>query len=832
MKLSDTELVSIGGTPGSGQESQPNKPAGTSLPELLPILGLSDIVVFPGMVVPLVVASARGIRLIDNVVAGDRFVALVLQKEPTVEDPGPDQLWRVGCLSRVARMLKFPDNTVRVLVEGLRRIRILSFESQEPYLQGKYEVLKEVSEDSLEVVALVRNLRDRFAEVIDLSPALVEQVKVAAMNIEDPGRLADLVAANLNLSLEERQRLLEAINVKERLRLLLPLVSRELEVLKLGSKIQKEVSSSMSKSQRDYFLREQLRAIQRELGEGESGGEIENLQELINKAELPEEPRKVAQRELDRLRQIPPAVAEYTVIRNYLDWIVNLPWSKSTRDKLDIDAAERLLNKHHYGLEKVKERLLEYLAVLKLKGQIRGPILCLVGPPGVGKTSLARSVADALGRKFVRISLGGMRDEAEIRGHRRTYVGALPGRIIQSLRRVEVNNPVMLLDELDKIGSDFRGDPAAALLEVLDPEQNSAFIDHYIDLPFDLSRVLFITTANWLDPIHPALRDRLEVIEIPSYTLEEKVQIARRHLVPKQREEHGLPPKSFVLPVATLRCLIRDYTREAGVRQLDRELAAIMRKIARRQSTSRVSRPPKVIRPTDLAGLLGPAKFLPEKAEARLECGIATGLAWTPFGGEILYVEATRMPGSGKLTLTGSLGDVMKESAQAALSYLRSQATALGLPEIQIDKQEIHIHVPAGATPKDGPSAGLTIAAALASLFSQRPISPHIAMTGEISLRGRVLPVGGIKEKVLAAARAGIKELILPGPNKKDWNEVPPEVRSKLKVHFVDRISDAIALVLGRPRSVESRRDGHPNRRSKPVRKSPRQPAATPPGMS
>lgn len=832
MKLSDTELVSIGGTPGGGQENQPNKPSGTSLPELLPILGLSDIVVFPGMVVPLVVASARGIRLIDNVVAGDRFVALVLQKEATVEDPGPDQLWRVGCLSRVARMLKFPDNTVRVLVEGLRRIQILSFESQEPYLQGKYEVLKEVSEDSLEVVALVRNLRDRFAEVIDLSPALVEQVKVAAMNIEDPGRLADLVAANLNLSLEERQRLLEAVNVKDRLRLLLPLVSRELEVLKLGSKIQKEVSSSMSKSQRDYFLREQLRAIQRELGEGESGSEIENLQELINKAELPEEPRKVAQRELDRLRQIPPAVAEYTVIRNYLDWIVNLPWSRSTQDKLDIDAAERLLNKHHYGLEKVKERLLEYLAVLKLKGQIRGPILCLVGPPGVGKTSLARSVADALGRKFVRISLGGMRDEAEIRGHRRTYVGALPGRIIQSLRRVEVNNPVMLLDELDKIGSDFRGDPAAALLEVLDPEQNSAFIDHYIDLPFDLSRVLFITTANWLDPIHPALRDRLEVIEIPSYTLEEKVQIARRHLVPKQREEHGLPQKSFALPVATLRCLIRDYTREAGVRQLDRELSAIMRKIARRQSTSRVSRPPKVIRPADLASLLGPAKFLPEKAEAKLECGIATGLAWTPFGGEILYIEATRMPGAGKLTLTGSLGDVMKESAQAALSYLRSQATALGLPEIQIDKQEIHIHVPAGATPKDGPSAGLTIAAALASLFSQRPISPYIAMTGEISLRGRVLPVGGIKEKVLAAARAGIKELILPGPNKKDWNEVPPEVRSKLRVHFVDRISDAIALVLGKPRSVEGRRDGHPNRRSKSVPKSPSQPAAMPTGMS
>ncbi|MCX8107949.1 MAG: endopeptidase La, partial [Verrucomicrobiae bacterium] len=678
MKLADKEFVSISGTPGDGQESQTAKPPGNSLPELLPILGLSDIVIFPGMVVPLVVATPKSIKLIDNVVAGDRFVGLVLQKQADVEDPGPDELWRVGCLSRVARMLKFPDNTVRVLVEGLRRIRILSFESHEPYLVGRYEVLKEISEDSLEVVALTRSVRDRFAEVIDLSPALVEQVKIAAMNIEDPGRLADLVAANLNLSLEERQRLLEAVNVKERLRLLLPLLSRELEVLKLGSKIQKEVSSSMTKTQRDYFLREQLRAIQRELGEGEIASELDNLQELINQSGLPEEPRKVAQRELDRLRQIPPAVAEYTVIRNYLDWILHLPWSRSTNDKLDIEEAERLLNKHHYGLEKVKERLLEFLAVLKLRGQIKGPILCLVGPPGVGKTSLARSVADALGRKFVRISLGGMRDEAEIRGHRRTYVGALPGRIIQSLRRAESNNPVMLLDELDKMGSDFRGDPAAALLEVLDPEQNSAFVDHYIDLPFDLSRVLFITTANWLDPIHPALRDRLEVIEIPSYTLEEKIQIARRHLVPKQREEHGLPAGAFKLPTATLRCLIRDYTREAGVRQLDRELAAIMRKIAKRYSGSRGPQAPRIISPEDLVSLLGPARFTPERTETKLECGIATGLAWTPFGGEILYVEATRMPGTGKLTLTGSLGEVMKESALAALSYLRSQAAALG----------------------------------------------------------------------------------------------------------------------------------------------------------
>jgi len=771
------------------------------------------------MVVPLMVTSARSTRLIDHVVAGDRLVGLVLQKEAEVEDPDPEQLWTVGCMARVARMLKFPDNTVRVLVEGLRRIRLAGVDSREPYLQGRYEVLKDVSEDSIEVTALARSARDRFGEVIDLSPALVEQVKVAALNTEEPGRLADLIAANLNLSLDERQRLLETIGVKERLKLLLPLLGRELEVLKLGSKIQKEVTSSMSKTQRDYFLREQLRAIQRELGEGDGGSEVDSLQEMIQRAGLPEEPLRVAQRELDRLRQIPPAVAEYTVARNYLDWILHLPWSRSSPDKLDIDAAERLLNKHHYGLAKVKERLLEYLAVLKLKGQIRGPILCLVGPPGVGKTSLARSVADALGRKFVRISLGGMRDEAEIRGHRRTYVGALPGRILQNIRRAEFNNPVMLLDELDKVGSDFRGDPAAALLEVLDPEQNCAFADHYLDLPFDLSRVLFITTANWLDPVHPALRDRLEVIDIPSYTLEEKVQIARYHLIPKQRIEHGLASGAFRLPAKAVRHLVRHYTSEAGVRQLDRELAAIMRKMARRASSARTARLPKIVRPGDLPGLLGPARFLPEKAEARLECGIATGLAWTPVGGEILYVEAARMPGTGKLTLTGSLGDVMKESAQAALSFLRGQSGSLGLPEIQLDKQEIHVHVPAGATPKDGPSAGLTMVAALASLFSQRPISPQMAMTGEISLRGRVLPVGGIKEKALAAARAGLKYLILPEPNRKDWSEVPAEVRSRLKAHFVLRIADALALALGRPKLPRLHKDGRPARPPRHVRR-------------
>ncbi len=797
MKSLDTEFISIGSAQNGGQDTPAPRPSGKTLPEVLPILGLSDIVVFPGMIVPLLVSSARSLRLIDHVVAGNRFVGLVLQKEPDLEDPAPDHLYSVGCAARVVRMLKFPDNTVRVLVEGLRRIRIVAYEDREPYLQGRCEVLKDISDQSLEVTAFARSVRDRFSEVIDLSPALVEQVKVAALNTEEPGGLADLVAANLNLSLEERQRLLETEGVKERLKRLLPLLGRELEVLQLGSKIQKEVTSSMSKTQRDYFLREQLRAIQRELGEGEGNTEIASVEEQINKADLPAEPHKVAQRELDRLRQIPPSVAEYTVLRNYLDWLVNLPWAKSSSDKLDIAEAERILDRQHYGLTKVKERLIEYLAVLKLKGQIRGPILCLVGAPGVGKTSLARGVAEALGRKFVRIALGGMRDEAEIRGHRRTYVGALPGRILQNLRRAETNNPVLLLDELDKVGSDFRGDPAAALLEVLDPEQNRAFVDHYLDLPFDLSRVLFITTANWLDPVHPALRDRLEVIEIPSYTLEEKVQIARRHLVPRQWVEHGLTPKSFRIPETTLRHLIRYYTREAGVRQLDRELAALMRKMARRASTARVYRPPNAIRPRDLDDLLGPARFLPERAERKVECGIATGLAWTPIGGEIMFVEATRMPGSGKLTLTGSLGEVMKESAQTALSYLRSQTHELGLPDLEIDKHEIHVHVPAGATPKEGPSAGLALVAALASLLSSRPIRPDTAMTGEISLRGRVLPVGGIKEKALAAARAGLKQVIFPASNRKDWSEVPREVQSKLAVRFVDRISDALRLALG-----------------------------------
>jgi ATP-dependent Lon protease len=744
----------------------------------------------------LLVETPQSIRLIDDVVAGDRFLGLVLQRKPETENPLPADLFSFGCAGRVLKMLKFPDGSVRVAVEGLRRFRILDYTSQAPYLVAHIEKLKDVADDSLELTALSRNAEREFQEVIKLSPSLAEQVKIAALNTEEPARLADLIAANLNLSLEERQHLLETPAVKDRLTRLLPLLSRELEVLKLGSKIQNEVVTSMSKNQRDFFLREQIRAIQRELGETDPGAtEAKELRDQIEQNNLPEEPKKIALKELERLQQMPPAVAEYTMTRNYLDWLISLPWSKFTVDKLDLAGASRLLDEQHFGLRKVKDRLLEFLAVIKLKQQLKGPILCLVGPPGVGKTSLGKSVADALGRKFARISLGGMRDEAEIRGHRRTYVGALPGRIIQSLRRVESSNPVILLDELDKVGADFRGDPASALLEVLDPSQNNAFVDHYLDIPYDLSRVLFLTTANWLDPIHPALRDRLEVIELPSYTAAEKVEIARRHLLPRQLEEHGLKNKLVRFPDSTFRQLIQDYTREAGVRQLEREIAALTRKAARKIVGRRI-RLPLVIAPAALPSYLGPPQFSSEEAERIVEYGIAIGLAWTPVGGEILFVEATRMPGKGGLILTGSLGEVMKESAQTALSFLRNRAASLNIDLSDYDKRDIHVHVPAGATPKDGPSAGLTIVAALASLLTQRKVRSDIAMTGEISLRGRVLRVGGIKEKVLAAARSGLKHVILPATNRNDWLEVPIEVRRKLKAHFVENVAQMFPIAL------------------------------------
>src|SRR3984957_18782875 len=797
MTSPDTEFISILGAASGGAEAPPERISSRSIPEVMPILGLSDIVIFPGMVAPLLVETSQSIHLIDDVVGGDRLLGVVLQRKPEAENPLPEDMHEVGCAARVLKMLKFPDNTVRVLVEGLWRIKIKGYEAQGPYFKAKIEILKDVKDESIELTALTRNAQTQFQEIVKLSPAMADQVKIAALNTEDPGHLSDLIAVNLNLSLDERQQMLENSSVKERLTKLLPMLNRELEVLTLSSKIQTDVASSMSKTQRDFFLREQLRAIQRELGEGDfNSTEVKSLREQVDKVPLPEDAKKVALQELERLSQMSPAMAEYGITRHYLDWIINLPWGKMTEDKIDLKAAKRILDEQHFGLAKVKDRLLEFLAVIKLKKQIKGPILCLVGPPGVGKTSLGKSVADALGRKFARISLGGMRDEAEIRGHRRTYVGALPGRILHALRRAESRNPVILLDEIDKVGADFRGDPSSALLEVLDPEQNSTFTDNYLDLPFDLSRVLFITTANWLDPIHPALRDRLEVIELPGYTESEKLQIAKRYLVPRQLEENGLNDHIFKIHETALRKVIQDYTREAGVRQLEREIAGLMRKAALKIVSRNGEAKGLTLTPETVKEYLGPPRNFSETAERITENGIATGLAWTPVGGEILFIEATRRPGKGGLILTGSLGDVMKESAQTALSYLRSQAKKMKIDLGDYGKNDIHIHVPAGATPKDGPSAGVTIVVALASLLLKRRVRSDLAMTGEISLRGRVLRVGGIKEKVLAAARFGLKHVILPDQNRTDWEEVPAEVRKKMTVHFVKHISELIPLAL------------------------------------
>jgi len=797
MTAPDTELINILGAGTSATSDTAIIRAASKLPDTLPILGLSDVVIFPGMVVPLLVESDESTKLIDDVVEGDRLLGLVLQRKAEVQNPTPDDLFEYGCGARVLKMLKFPDNTVRILAEGLWRVHLTDFTTHKPYLRAKFKVLKDVIDESPEVTALARNAVQKFREIIKLTPAMPDQVKVAALNTENPGSLSDLIAANLNLGLEDRQRLLETPNVLERLQQLRPLLERELEVVQIGSKIQNDVTSAMAKTQRDFFLREQIRAIQRELGEGDpTATEVANLRKQLEENPLPEEAQKVALKELERLQQMSPAVAEYAISRNYLDWLLNLPWNKLTEDKLDLRKAEKILDEQHYGLEKVKDRLLEYLAVIKLKHNLKGPILCLVGPPGVGKTSLGKSVADALGRKFARIALGGLRDEAEIRGHRRTYVGAMPGRIIQTLRRAETRNPVMMLDELDKVGADYRGDPAAALLEVLDPAQNNTFTDHYLDVPFDLSQVLFITTANWLDPVHPALRDRLETIRIPSYTATEKIQIAKRHLVPRQIEEHGLKRSRVKFPDATLKKLIQDYTHEAGVRQLEREIGSLTRKVARRIVSSRHRNGTLTIAPEELQKYLGHPEFTSETAEKITEFGIAMGLAWTPVGGEILFIEATRMPGKGSLILTGSLGDVMKESAQTALSYIRSQSKRLNIDLKDFDKFDIHVHVPAGATPKDGPSAGSTIAVALVSLLSRKLVRSDVAMTGEISLRGRVLRVGGVKEKVLAAARAGLKNVILPETCRGDWLDVPDEVRKDMKAHFVKDIAQLVSVAL------------------------------------
>lgn len=778
-------------------EKSPSKKTETSdLPKQIAILGLSDIVIFPGMIAPLLIESPEGAQLINDTVAGDRYLGLVLQKNAAAENPSPEDLWEQGCLARIQKMVKGSEDSVRILIEGLERFQIKRYVEQQPYLKAEIAVLPVSKENTPEITALIRKAKEYFEKITDLSSSINEEAKLAVLKHQDSGLMADLMVSHLNVPLKDQQAILEAVSVPDRLTMLIPMLSHELEVLTLGSKIQKDVSTAMSKSQRDFYLREQIRAIQKELGETDPATtEINNLREQAKNNGLSPEATSVCLKELDRLEHIPSSAAEYTIARSYVEWLVDLPWQETSKNQIDLQEAAQILDAQHYGLDKVKERLLEFLAVIKLKDSLKGPILCLVGPPGVGKTSLGMSVANALGRKFARIALGGMRDEAEIRGHRRTYVGALPGRIIQTLRRLRSKNPVILLDEFDKMSADFRGDPASALLEVLDPQQNAAYTDHYLDVPFDLSKVLFITTANWLDPVHPALKDRLEVIELPSYTQTEKVYIAKQHLIPHQIEEHGLEKSQVKFSESVVKRLIGGYTREAGVRQLDREIASVTRKAAKHFATKKNPRPISITNPW-LTKHLGPDRYHFEIAETITDCGIAVGLAWTPSGGEILYIEATELPGKGALILTGSLGEVMKESAQAALTYLKSQAGALKLSIENPEKKDIHIHVPAGATPKDGPSAGVAIAAALASLFTQRQVRSDIAMTGEISLRGRVLPVGGIREKALAAYRSGLTTLLIPDRNQNDWRDVPAEVKEKIKVHFIKQVSDVIRLSL------------------------------------
>jgi len=773
----------------------------TRLPQELPIFPSGDTVVYPAIILPLATGDEKPVKLIDEAAAGDKIVGFFAQR-PGSEEPSPANLYSIGTAALIARLFKLPDGSIRALFQGLSRIRLKEITQTEPYLEGKVEVIEDKIDKSTELEALARNLIGLFQKVVQLAPNLPSELSIAAINITDPGNLADFVAAHINLKLEEGQQILETIDVTQRIKILTTFINRELEVLELGSKIQSEVKEEMTKAQREFYLREQLKAIQKELGElDERTIEINELREKITQANMSLEALKEAERELDRLTKMPPAAAEYTVSRTYLDWLITLPWSKSTEDNLDITQAAKVLDEDHYNLEKVKERILDYLAVRKLKTDTKGPILCFVGPPGTGKTSVGQSIARALGRKFFRMSLGGIRDEADIRGHRRTYVGALPGRIIQGLRRAESNNPVFMLDEIDKVGIDFRGDPSAALLEVLDPEQNFAFVDHYLDVPFDLSKVMFITTANIADPIPPALKDRMEVLELPGYTEQEKLHIAKKFLIPKQFRENGLSEDRLEIADDALLKIIRNYTREAGVRNLEREVSAICRKVARKVAGGVMEK--TVVVPDRLHDYLGAEKFRYEVAEEADEVGVATGLAWTPAGGDVLFVEATLVPGKGNLILTGKLGDVMQESARAALTYARSRAASLGAPEDFYEKTDVHIHVPAGAIPKDGPSAGITMAVALVSALTRRLVSKEVGMTGEITLRGKVLPVGGIKEKFLAAHRAGIKKIVLPKENEKDLEEVPEHIRKELQFTLIDNIDAVLEVALKIPQEIK-----------------------------
>ncbi len=762
-------------------------------PRILPILPVSDLVLFPRIILPLALWEESAHKLINEVLLQDKIFGIVASREEKPAGYGPDNLYQVGTAAVILKMRQPEDDSMRLLIQGLYRFRVENYVGLEPYFAAEITPIGDEYEPDLETEALVSSLKGLFLKMLELSPYLPSELGALVRELSDPRILADIIAGSLNISKAEKQELLETIEVKDRLRRLLTLVTRELEILELGKKIQTQVKGEMDKAQRDFYLREHIKALQKELGEtDERTREVDELEFRLEEAKLPPHALKEAQRELARLKRTPPTSPDHQVIRNYLEWMIELPWSVATEDNLDLAQARQILDDDHYDLEKVKKRILEYLAVRKLKPDMKGPILCFVGPPGTGKTSLGRSIARALGRKFVRLSLGGVRDEAEIRGHRRTYVGALPGRIIQNLRRAASNNPVFILDEVDKIGADFRGDPSSALLEVLDPEQNFSFSDHFLDVGFDLSKVMFITTANILDTIPPPLRDRMEVLELAGYTEEEKLGIAFSHLIPRQLEAHGLTQEQLEIGLETVRRLIADYTREAGLRNLEREIAALCRGAAREIAEGLKTQ--VTITAAEVPQYLGPPRFFREAALDHPEPGVATGLAWTPTGGDILFIEVLRMPGNGNLRLTGQLGDVMKESANAALSYIRARAPFLGIEEDFFDKADIHIHVPAGAIPKDGPSAGLAMLTSLVSLLSGRPVKQGLAMTGEITLRGHVLRVGGIKNKVLAAHRAGIKEIILPADNQVDLEEIPLAVRGDLIFHPVARLDEALAI--------------------------------------
>ncbi len=771
-----------------------------SIPPELPILPLRDTVLFPNSFMPLAVAREASVRLIDDAIVGGKLVGIFTQRDASVEEPGQEDLYQIGTATHVHKMFKLPDGSLRLIVQGLARVRLDRVISASPYLRAEVSPAVETTgdEDHLEIDALERNIKSNFQHVISLSPLLSDDLQTLTANISDPGKLADFIASSLTtITTLAKQEVLQALNVRGRMDHLNRVLIKELEVLELGSKIQSQVQSEVGKGQREYLLREQLKAIQRELGESdEQAKEMEELREKIEAVGMPETVQKEALRELDRLSRMPVAAAEYTVSRTYVDWLVALPWAKRTEEVIDLMRTKAVLDADHSDLEKAKDRILEYLAVRKLNPKIKGPILCFVGPPGVGKTSLAKSIATALDRKYVRVSLGGMRDEAEIRGHRRTYIGALPGQVIQGLRRAESKNPVFILDEIDKLGSDFRGDPASALLEVLDPEQNNTFRDHYLDVPFDLSEVLFITTANVLDPVAPALRDRMEVLELPGYTEEEKLSIAQEHLVAKQVTNHGLEPEQIRFSEAALRSVIRGYTREAGVRNLEREIGAVCRKVARRRAEGLEAS--VEVTPDVVVERLGAPIFLTEEVAVRTQKpGVAVGLAWTPAGGDVLFVEARRMQGTGSLTLTGHLGDVMKESARTALSWFRASVGRFAVDPGFYRNAEIHLHVPSGAIPKDGPSAGVTMVVALVSELTGRPVRGDVAMTGEITLSGHILPVGGIKEKVLAARRHGIPVVIVPRQNEKNIKEdLSEDLRRGMTVHFVSTIDEVVDLAL------------------------------------